>query len=74
MARDKTITWEEIDDLLTAACDVDSLIEAMRMAATDRASVSSDATDALQAVASAAQQRLRGMRQSLEGYMEDARS
>lgn len=74
MAKSNTITWEELDDLLNAACDVDSMIECIWMAAGSKHGCTANATGAIQTVASAAQTRLHGLRKSLEGYMEASRS
>lgn len=65
--------WSEFDDMLTCAVEVNDLLQAIWMAAGDR-DVPSDATGALQQVASVAQSRLAGLRRSLEGFMEDAKS
>lgn len=65
--------WSEFDDMLTCAGEVYDLLQAIWMAAGDN-DMPSDATGAIQQVASVAQTRLNGLCHSLEGYMEDARS
>ncbi len=69
----KVVTWEELDDMLTCAGDVDDMIHCIWMAASD-SSVDGSATGAIQTVAASAKTRLRGLRQSLEAYMELVRS
>lgn len=72
--RVRPTTWEELDNLLTAAGEVDNMIECIWMAAESKGGCTSNATGAIQTVASAAQLRLCTIRQSLEAFMHEARS
>lgn len=73
--RDRTrpTDWSEFDDMLTCAGDVDNMIEALWLIAGNK-EVPGHITGAMQQVATAAMNRLYGLRTSLEGYMEDAKS